>query len=532
VCHRMDKALRVREILSTRSLTLYNVSRQSARIFGPASRFYVPHNMYYDLARTSSIPTIWQILALSHITDYRLSDWLAVFGFDLDVISRVQLLIPRQQTTVLDSTVYDPDAWIPWLAGRPAAGLARSIVPLAHLLTWVAPRRAKELFALNKRKFLYARVGERDLYALPYFAPGSIVRVNLRTVEEQPLDRNTNGEGPFFLIEHNFGPTCSRLIRLGKDRVLLHCPQRPCAERELHIGRDARILGVIDAEIRSVVPDNYSRRVVAKSAASGKPQLEHSPGEQTSLKSLLRYSRTSLGLSFREASSISRWIADTLSDELYFAAASTLSDYEALSAPPRHIQKILTLCLLYCIGFEQFLRASGFPLGRAGSEPIPDLLVPRQLPGRNHGARSAGENGVPEPSDFVAALVGQWEEIPLFLRFSLDQITGLKDFSLSDVFWVNSEKAPRHPLLANATLVVVNRRARKPSRDTGNAACEQLLYLILRRDGTYLCGRCTLNEGDLVIHGYPGGSISKQRFRNGIDAEVVGQVTTILRRLL
>jgi hypothetical protein len=527
----MDKALKVREILSTRGLTLYKVSRESARIFGHSSRFFVPHNLYYDLAHTLPVPTIYQMLALSHITDYRLSDWLAVFGFDLDAISRLQLLIPRQPTTVLDSTVYDTHAWIPWLAGRPAAGPARSIVPLAHLLTWVAPRRAKNLLALNKRKFLYARVGERDLYALPYFAPGSIVRVNVRPLEEQPLGRSANGEGPFFLVEHDFGTACSRLVRLGKDRVLLHCPQRPCAERELHIGKDARILGVVDAEIRSVAPDRYPRQANAKWTL-GKPRLERPPTEQTGLKGLLRYSRTSLGLSFREASSISRSIADTLSDKLYFAAASTLSDYEALSAPPRHIQKILTLCLLYRIGFEQFLRASGFPLGRAGSKPIPDVLVPRQLPGRNHGAQSAGENGVPQPSDFVANLVSQWEEIPIFLRFSLDQITGLKDFSLSDVFWVNGEKAPRHPLLANATLLAVNRRARKPSRDRGNGVCEQLLYLILRRDGSYLCGRCSLNEGNLVVHGYPGGSVSTQQFRNGVDAEVVGQVTTILRRLL
>lgn len=528
----MDLAQQVRRILSTRNLTLYRVSHQSAHIFGRSSAFYVPHNLYYDLAHTSSIPTISQILALSHITDYRLSDWLAVFGFNLDSISRLQLLIPRQQTIVLDSTVYDTHACIPWLAERPETGLATSIAPLGNFLTRAAPKRVRDLLALNKRKFLYAKVGDRDLYALPYFVPGSIVRVNVRPVEEQLLSRNTNGEGPFFLIEHDFGSTCSRLIRLGKDHVLLHCPQRPCADRELHIGRDARILGVIDAEIRPVAPDHYSRRVTAKSAALGKAQLEHPQGEQTSLEGLLRYSRTSLGLSLREASSISRLIADTLSDELYFTAASTLSDYEALSAPPRHIQKIVTLCLLYRIGFEQFLRTSGFPLGRAGSEPIPDALVPRQLPGRNHGVQSAGENGVPKPSDFLAALVSQWEEIPLFLRFSLDQITGLKDFSLSDLFWVNSDKAPRHPLLVNATLVVVNRRARKPSPGRGNAVCEQPLYLILRRDGSYLCGRCTLNEGNLVIHGYPGGSVGTQQFRNGVDAEVVGQVTTILRRLL
>ena len=80
----MDRANQVRRILSTRGLTLYRVCQQSAEIFGRSSRFYVPHNLYYDFGNPPLIPTIHQIIALSHITNYRLYDWLAVFGFDLD----------------------------------------------------------------------------------------------------------------------------------------------------------------------------------------------------------------------------------------------------------------------------------------------------------------------------------------------------------------------------------------------------------------------------------------------------------------
>jgi len=80
----MDRANQVRRILSTRGLTLYRVCQQSAEIFGRSSRFYVPHNLYYDFCNPPLIPTIHQIIALSHITNYRLYDWLAVFGFDLD----------------------------------------------------------------------------------------------------------------------------------------------------------------------------------------------------------------------------------------------------------------------------------------------------------------------------------------------------------------------------------------------------------------------------------------------------------------
>jgi len=526
----MDKALQVRGILATRGLTLYSLTRKSAELFGHSSLFRVPQSLYYDLARTTSKPTIYQVLALSHITDYRLSDWLAVFGFDLSAIPRFQLLIPRQQTTILDSTVYDTYAWIPWFAERPKSDPPPSIAPLGHFLTSAAPKRARDLVGPNNGKFFYARVGEQDLYALPYFAPGSVVRVDTRRREELPINPSTNGEGPFFLVEQDSGWICSRLILLAKDRVLLRCPQRPCKERELQIGRDARILGTIDAEIRPVTSRRL-RHALSKSAAPHRPRLDP-PGERPSLAGILRRSRMRVGLSFRDASSASRLIAETLADEQYFAAASTLSDYEAQSSPPRHIEKIITLCVLNSIGLYQFLRASGFPLGQAGREPIPDELIPRQIPSRNRGAWVADQGDVREPAGFLAALLNQWEDFPIFLTSSLDEITGLKGFSLSDVFWVGGDKTPWHPLLINAAFVVVNRRARKPSPPAEDSVCEEPLYLILSRNGGYLCGRCTLDEGNLVVHGYPGRAISSQQFRDGIDAEVIGRVTTILRRLL
>lgn len=529
MCVQMDRALQVRQILATRDLTLYRLSRQSAQIFGRSSPFYIPYNLYYDLRRSGSVPTIFQILALSHITNYRLPDWLAVFGFDLDTILRLQLEIPRKRTTILDSTVYDTQAWIPWFVERTEIGPIPSIAPLGQLLAWAPAKRASDLLGLNRRKFLYARIGNQDWYALPYFAPESIVRVDPRGPELLP-GCDAKGQRPFFLVEHDFGWTCSRLTLLARDRVLLYCPQRPCVERELRIGANARILGIVDTEIRRLTP-RHPWEGISEIAPLGKPRFGPT-GEPADFRGLLRHSRTSVGLSFREASSASRQIANRLSNQLYFTAASTLSDYEVLSAPPRHTEKIITLCVLYSIGLDQFLRASGFPLDQAGREPIPDDLIPRQIPSPSHSLLIPGPDDTREPSGFLTALVNQWEEVPLFLRFSFEEMTSLKRSSLSDVFWVGGDKTQRHRLLINATFVVVNRRARKPAPAAKHAICEESLYLILKRDGSYLCGRCTLDEGNLVVHGYPGGEGSAQQFRDGADAEVVGQVTTILRRLL
>jgi hypothetical protein len=261
-----------------------------------------------------------------------------------------------------------------------------------------------------------------------------------------------------------------------------------------------------------------------------KPRPLNAPNIRANLNDLLRGSRFLAGLSFREASGMSRWIASTLSDQLYFAAPSTLSDYETLSAPPRHIQKIITLCVLYCIDFHEFLRACGLPLDLNGREPIPDELVPRQISNERLGLHISNEQeSLEERGGFLDSLLNQWKEVPLFLRHSLNELTSLKNFSLSDVFWVGGDEAPIHPLLINAAFVVVNRRVKIPAQSKG--ACEPPLCLVLKRDGSYLCGCCALHQGNLVVRAYLRGRPATLKFRNGIDAEVIGRVTTILRRL-
>jgi hypothetical protein len=527
----MDRAEQLRQVLSARGLTLYRVSEQSAQIFGRSSRFFIPHNLYYDFRDPTLIPTIQQMLALSHITDYRLYDWLAVFGFDLDRISALRLLVPRKRTTLLDSSVHDTHAWIPWFAARPSIEPVPRIAPLGQFLAQAPPELALELLARNRRRFLYAKVGEEDFQAFPDLAPGSIVRVDARRSEEAQFVANKNIERVLFLVEHDFGLTCSRLIVLGKDRILLYSPNNTCAQRELRLGKDARILGIVDAEIRRVTAYRTRQK---DSRTKGVPNTSFliRPAAHESLRELLRTSRLSMGLSFREASSVSRTIANSVSNRIYFAAASTLSDYETLSAPPRHLEKILTLCVLYSIDFDHFLRTSGLPIEQEGHDPIPDELMPGRLPGPRAACFSSEEKATYPHGSFLDMLLKEWEEVPLFLRHSLKELSGQKNFSLLDLFWVGGDETPIHRLLINATFAIVNRRVKRPIESAFNAYCEQPIYLLLKRDGSYLCGHCVLNQGNLIVHSYPGGPSGKQQFKNGIDAEVVGQVTSIVRRLL
>lgn len=524
----MNRAEQVRQILLTRNLTLYSVSHRSREIFGPLSQFHIPHNLYYDLADGSSVPNLYQLVALSRITNYRLCDWLTFFGVGLELIPRLGLSIPRKRTALLDSTVYDTQAWIPWFTVHSLQTRTPAIAPLRQILTPTAPTRAADFLAASKRAFLYGKVGDEDSNAFPYFAPGTIVRIGTRNSEEL---LSTNGKGlqtPFFFVECAAGWTCSQIAFLGKGRLTLYSPLRPSwAQTELQLDKDARILGLVDAEIRPVITEHELSPPCLSMAAPVPRALppEARPGR---LGDLLRTSHLRMGLAFREASEITRRFADMLSDEHFFIAASTLSDYETLSGPPHTIHKSISLCALYEINFFRFLQAAGIPVEQSGSEPMPDELVARPVsPSIDSQPRSVTEQNGSAAQDWLSCVLHEWEELPIFLRHSLSALTGVRNVSLSDVFWVGADKNPMHPWLINATLVAVNRRIKKPKP---SRAGEPRLSMIFKRDGTYLCACCAIDEGDLLVYSYRHGSRELQRMRNGIDAEIIGQVTAIMRR--
>jgi hypothetical protein len=500
-------------------------------MFGRSSPFYVPPNLYHRLAASAVAPGIYQLFALSRVTNYRLSEWLRVFGFDLDVIPQLQALVERRRTVVLDSAVYDRDAWVAWFTDRPGLAPAAIIAPLGQLVARARPNRARELLARGKNDFLYAKVGHEDLLAYPDVAPGSIVRIDTRQAKESPSLPKNFSDKRIFLIEYDAGFACSSLASLGNGRVVFRSPQLPFAEGGFSLGKDLRILGVVDAEILPVPQRDGALAHFAGRAPQKGARLARNSTE-INLKQLIRRSRIRAGFSFREASKTTRWIAQKLRDPLYFTAASTLSDSETLSSAPRHIQKILSLCIAYAIGFADFLGAIGLDFEEAETEPLPDEFILRESPPASHTPNSANvEGNHGEHNGFLNPLLKQWEEVPLFLRRSLGELTRVPKFSVSDMFWVGGDPSPIHPWLIDAEFVAINRRVRKPSAARGASFWERPLYLLLTRDGRYLCGSCTLERGFVAVHPYPDRPFSPRQFTNGSEAEIVGEVTTILRRL-
>ena len=141
---------RVRSILASKDLTLHQASRKSEKLYGRSSPYFLPHNLYFDLRLGTSSPSIYQLSSLSRISGYRLADWLQVFGFHLEDISRLQIQLPSNRTVLLNSSLDDPDAWVPWLDTRPRTTPAPPVAPLAHLLEFTHRRRLRSLSEIGR----------------------------------------------------------------------------------------------------------------------------------------------------------------------------------------------------------------------------------------------------------------------------------------------------------------------------------------------------------------------------------------------
>jgi transcriptional regulator with XRE-family HTH domain len=520
-----DLAERLRSVLASKNLTLSRVSQASAARFGRSSPYFVPHTLYHELRLGTFSPSLHQAFAFSKLSGYKIFDWLRVLGCDLEDIPRLQVLLTSKRTMLLDSSLVDADAWISWFRDRAGSAAAPPIAPLAQLLEVTRPRRLRFLSEIGKRGYLYAKIGREDALAFPDLVPGSIVRVKTRFPNGRIPKTNGSTSTELFLIEHSKGLFCCRLRVVEKHIVVPIGTSLSYAQVEMKVPREARILGVVDVEIRPMLLAEQSE-VPKDLAKHWKPRplvAEKTFGQ------LLRAARTKPRLSLREVAVISRKIAHQLGDRKYSVSPSSLSDYEQFDVPPRHFHKAVTLCSLYGLQFRVFLKAIGIVMEEAGTEPIPDHLARRTL--EREPVESSNGNDMSGRSGFLEQMLERCEEIPFFLRQSIGPLSGLGDPSLDDWFWIGGEHDVLHPALTNGLFALVNRRDRRPIHFTSKPAWQQPVYVIELRNGTYLCACCGIENGTLVIHPYSDQFRRSERLRYHHDAEVVGRIVTVARKL-
>ncbi len=516
---------RIQAILASRGLSLYHVSQQSAIRFGRSSPHFLPHNFYYALRQAAFTPSIFQVFALSDISGYRLSDWLRVFGIELEDVPRLQTLLPRKRTTLIDALLTDSQAWVRWFRTRASDGGDFATAPLAQFLETGAARRIASLPGGINSKFLYAKIGARDVLAFPDLLSGSIVRINPQLTPDCFPTKDGATSKRLFLLEHSKGLSCCRVRRLREDLIMPIGTKLSYAQVELRVPSQARIHGVIDFEIRSLL-ENAEPQVAYDLARVWKPSRLVEP---KTFGQLLSGARTKASLSFREAAAVSQSVSKALGDKRYRISPSSLCDYEVQGTPPRSLHRVIALCCLYGVAFRSVLVSLGFQMENAEMEPMPDSLLGRSMPGMSGAA--AADSAVRGQVGFLERMLEECQETPFFLRNAIAPFAGLREISLDDCFWIGGEQHPTYPYLANSVVAIVNHRRKIPFHFPSKPVWKQPVYLLVQRDGTHLCACCDVQNSTLVIRPYTEQFSGALQFRYPREIEVVGQIVAIARRM-
>jgi hypothetical protein len=515
-------ASRTRSILAVRGLSLSDVARDSRTLFHGDPRFHVPPNLYHALDHRGFSPSIHQLFALSRLSDFRLVDWLAVFGIVLDDIPRLQAILPSRYTTLIDGNIYDDHSWV--ISFRPVAPRLApgSIRPLQEWLRIGHSRCHAGVKDVPNPEFVYAKIGCYDAFAFPELLPGSIVRV----AKHQLLDTRRSSTGPtgsLFLVEHAKGLVCSKLYVAERNRVVLCPSQLPFAQVELELGREVRVVGTVDFELRSTATP-VCAKVPLHLARFWVPVPLEELSDKLHLDRLLRRARQRSGLTFREASAKSGFIARSLGNKEFFCAPGSLSDYETATQAPRHIHKMFSLCVLYSLNAWEFLNATGLRPSEAGKGAMPDELIGRAKP--LHLASASGPDKTPsiQPETVVA-------EFPYFFGGVAAELLNLPHLSIRDIFWVEGPRESFHPYFRDAVALIVDRRKKRITTYRACPLWAQPSYILLGHEGTYLCASCGSDGRTLVMRPFSNGFKRPVRLRRPEEVEVIGRVVGILRRV-
>jgi len=509
----------VRLLLASRGLTVAEASRLSRLAFPADKRFHVPPNLCHLLEQKQFALSLQQFFALSRFSRYRIADWLSVFGLDLEEIPRLQMVLPARLTTLIDGSLIDRQAPMLRFASIASGGFFSALCPLSERVELTTSRPGNTDSRLPMESCLYAKIGSDDAFAFPDLLPGSIVRVRRLErfrAEEIPTGRS----GALFLIEHANGFTCSRLHALAGNRVVLSPSCLPFAQVEFDLETEARILGAVEFELRPMraspnasVPPSLHRfwtPLPLQDASRGLP-----------LGMLLSRARRRAGLTFREASAKSSLIARACQNWKCHCASGALSDYESHGDAPRDAWKMLSLCVLYSLNPWDFMAATGLPLCEAGTEAIPDEFVDR--------AGSVSAHGGAALSSEKSLLA----ELPCFFGRAAVEYFKMPRISLRDLFSVGNRTRSFHPYLAEAAVLIVDRRKKQISSLAQAPLWAQPLYVFVRRNRQFLCASCVPEEGQsLTLRPFSDGIDRPLRLKIPAEVEVVGRVVGILRRLL
>ena len=243
----------------------------------------------------------------------------------------------------------------------------------------------------------------------------------------------------------------------------------------------------------------------------------------------LKQVRERLDLRYREVEQASLRIAERHKNDEFAIALSRLADIENKGTVPS-IYRLYALCAIYRLDILEVLEWYAVDVSM-----LPSDAAGVQLEATHPIGFSFNEHGVVQvplsldpgldmkKTTYLSRMIQRWGTLPLMLLNGYD----LRNHRYA---FIGTEDWSMYPLLHPGSLVMVDETKRKVAVSGWTNELERPIYFLEHRQG-YVCGWCSLREGQLVVLPHPASNRDPAVYAHPTDIEVVGQITGVAMRL-
>lgn len=219
-----------------------------------------------QIENLQSTPSVYKLFSLSAIYRVKFTDLLALYGIDLERISKYQADLPLDETHLTEVSVYDSDRPVVFPVRFDAGFSLEKTNLLARMVETWGEVPIGLIQHLDLRNSLYGYIGSQDYSLFPLIRPGSFVQIDDRKTKVHPPPWRNEFDRPIYFVELRDGFACSWCELNGKQLVLIPHPLSGRAVRQYAYPQEAEIVGRVTAvAMRIVAEGDYASAELPRS---------------------------------------------------------------------------------------------------------------------------------------------------------------------------------------------------------------------------------------------------------------------------
>ncbi len=251
----MSPGDRLKEIRTHLGVTTREVEQRSKRIADSEgnAEFYISNAWITQIENTQSTPSIYKLFTLSVIYSTKFTDLLALYGVDLNQITRHQLSLPLPRTHMTNLEVYDNQRAVSFPVQFDPSFRADRTALLSRIVQVWGEIPISLIQHLDIRRCKYGYIGLGDFTLHPLLRPGSFVQIDDGQNQIRKVAWRTEFDRPIYFVELRDGYACSWCDLQGRKLTLLPHPLSPVPIRQFDYPSDAEIVGRVTAVAMRIV---------------------------------------------------------------------------------------------------------------------------------------------------------------------------------------------------------------------------------------------------------------------------------------